>query len=172
MNTQNIFINLSAISTSTTFNQPITVKGHSTVNFVLTGVSESSNNVLFLDINWGDGTDSITLKKNPVYDYRNMSIIDEIVYGKQGGSVCTMQSHVYSNESTTYGLSLTASFTFYYSNSCIATVRQPIKLYWASFYDELKEIVAINTQVLPLSTNNTFVNFEGTQNAQIIPSIL
>ena len=172
MNTQNIFINLSAISTSTTFNQPFIVKGHSTVNFVLTGVSEGGNNVLFLDINWGDGTDSITLKKNPVYDYRNMSIIDEIMYGKQGGSVCTMQSHVYSNESTTYGLGLTASFTFYYSNSCIATVKQPIKLYWASFYDEIKEIVAINTQVLPVSTNNTFVNFEGTQNAQIIPSIL
>jgi len=172
MNTQNISINLSAISTSTTFNQPIIIKGSSTINFVLTGVSESGSNVLFLDINWGDGTDPITIKKIPVYDYRNMSIIDEIIYGKLGGSVCTVQSHDYSTESTTNRVGLTASFTFYYSNSCIATVSQPIELYWSSFYDDIKELVAINTQVLPLTTSNTFVNFEGKQNTQIIPSIL
>jgi hypothetical protein len=172
MNTQNIFINLSAISTFTTFNAPVIVKGHNTVNFVLIGVKEDGNSVLFMDIDWGDGTDLITLKKDPVYDYRNMSIIDEVLYGKQGGSVCTTQSHVYSNESSTYGLNLTASLTFYYSNSCIATVKQPLKLYWASFYDEIKELVAINSQVLPISTNNTFINLESMQNTQIIPSIL
>ena len=172
MNTQNIFINLSAASTSTTFNQPVAIKGHSTVNFVLTGVTEAGNSVLFMDVNWGDGTELVTFKKNPVYDYRNMSIINEVLYGKQGGSVCITQSHVYSNELSTYGVNLTASFTFYYSNSCIATVKQPITLYWASFYDGIKELVAINSQVLPLSTNNTFINLENMQNIQIIPSIL
>ena len=168
----NVFINLSSISTLTYYNTPVIVKGRNTLNFILTGVKEDGNSVLFMDINWGDGTEVVTIKKEPVYDYRNNSIINEVLYGTRGGSVCSNQSHVYSNELSTYGMMLTASFTFYYTNSCIATIRQPLNIYWASFYDDIKELVAINSQVLPLSTNNTFINLESMQNTQVIPSIL
>ena len=168
----NIFINLSSISTLTYYNTPVIVKGRNTLNFILTGVKEDGASILFMDINWGDGTDIVTIKKEPVYDYRNNSIINEVLYGIQGGSIRSNQSHVYSNNLSSYGVALTASFTFFYSNSCIATIRQPICLYWASFYDDIKELVAINSQVLPLSTNNTFINLESMQNTQIIPSIL
>lgn len=168
----NIFINLSSISTSTYYNSPVIVKGRSTLNFILTGVKEDGVPILFIDVNWGDGTDIVTIRKEPVYDYRNSSIINEILYGIQGGSARSNLSHAYSNELSTYGVALTASLTFYYSNSCITTVRQPIGLYWSSFYDDIKELVAINTQVLPISTNNTFMNLESMQGTQIIPSIL
>jgi hypothetical protein len=173
MNTQNIFINLSSISTTTVVNRNVTIKSNTTLNFVLTGVSEGNNvSVLLVDIDWGDNSYILTVKKDPVYDYRNNSIINEVLYGRIGGSVCTSQSHLYSNTTTSYGIGLTAALTFYYSNSCITTIKQPINVYWASFYDDIKELVAINTQVLPLSTNNTFVNLESMQNTQMIPSIL
>jgi hypothetical protein len=51
-------------------------------------------------------------------------------------------------------------------------VYQPIVIYWGSFYDEIKELVAINTQITPTSSNYTYVNLESKHNIQIIPTIL
>lgn len=151
---------------------PVNIKGQSTVNFILTGVDESTSDVIFLDINWGDSTEVISHRRDTVYDYKNQSILNEVLYGKIGGSLCTFYSHPYFNNTKYNIVQYDLSFTFYYDNGIIATINQPLRIHWGSFYDEIKELVAINTQIVPLSTNYTFVNLESKENVQIIPAIL
>jgi hypothetical protein len=165
-------INTQAI-TQTIYMPSAIIKGATSVNFILTGVSEDVNDVLFADIDWGDGSTIETIRKDAVYDYRSKSIVNEVLYGKLGGSVCTFQQHEYNNtQADIYGLALSASFVFYYDNGAITTVYQPLVIYWGSFYDEIKELVAINTQIQPISTNRTFVNLESKQYTQILPCLL
>lgn len=168
----NINYSLSSAATETIFQPTITVKGRSNVDFLLYEVDETVNTVLFLDIDWGDGSKNTNLRRNAFFDYRTQSIYNEVVYGKVGGSVCTSQSHIYNNNTTSYGLLLTATFTFYYDNGAVTTMYQPVNVYWGSFYDDITELVAINTQIQPISTNRTFVNLESKQDIRVIPSLL
>ncbi len=151
---------------------PVNIKGQSTVNFILTGIDETSSNVNFLDINWGDSNDITSLRRDTVYNYRSQSILNEVLYGKIGGSVCTSYSHVFFNNTKYNIVQYNLSFTFYYENGVVATINLPLFIHWGSFYDEIKELVAVDTQILPLSTNYTFVNLESKERTQIIPSIL
>jgi len=173
MNNLNVHINLSSSDTSTTLtNAPVIIKGQSTVSFVLTSVTEDLNSVLFLDVNYGDGTNVVTFHKDAVFNYHTTSIFYEILYGKIGGSLCIVYPHTYSNITSAYSVCLTASFTFFYTSSSVITVHQPLNIYWGSFYDDVIEVVAINSQIQPLSTNNTFVNFESRGSVQVVPSVL
>lgn len=171
-NNTNIYFNLSSATNTTTIGSSVVIKGQNTVNFILSGISERYYNVLFIDINWGDGTPITTIRKKAVYDYKNQSIFYEIINGKPGGTVCTTYSHDYINTSISYGLDVTAKFTLTYDNGSVAYFEQPIRIYHGSFYDDTVELVAINTQIQPLSSNNTFINFESKYNVQTIPSIL
>jgi len=67
---------------------------------------------------------------------------------------------------------LTATFVLTYDSGEITTFYQPFCIYHGSFYDDIKEFVAINSQMLPTLESTTFVNFESKQNIQVIPSLL
>ena len=168
----NIYFNLSAVESRTFYNNPILLKGESTVNYILTGIKEDSYNVLFVDINWGDGSTPLTYTKDAVYNYREQSIFDEILYGKVGGSVCVQYSYPYSNQTNTYSIKLTSNFVLTYNSGEKVYFYQPLQIYHGSFYDDIVDLVAINTQILPVSANTTFVNFESKNNVQVIPSLL
>jgi len=167
-----IFFNLSTVTSASIYNEPVILKGKNTVNFILTGITEPYNTVLFLDIIWGDSNDIVSIKKDAVYDYRNQSIFNEILYGKIGGSVCTSYSHDYINNSVTHSLNVVAKFILTYDSGETVSFYQPFNIYHGSFYDDIKEYVAINSQILPISYNTTFVNFESKNNIQIVPSLL
>ena len=52
-----IFINLSSVTQNiNVLGEEILFKGTPTINFVLTGISETSSSALTLDINWGDSS--------------------------------------------------------------------------------------------------------------------
>ena len=159
--------------TQTLYMQPVNIKGASNVVFDLIGVNEETNSVLFADIDWGDGSTVETIRRAPILNYKTKSIFNEVLYGKLGDSICTFREHIYNNTvNNTYGISLTATFTFFYNNGAITTIYQPLVVYWGSFYDEIKELVAINTQITPMSSSNTFVNLECQSNVSVIPTIL
>jgi len=168
----NVYFNLSSIESKTVYGDPLIVKGESTINYILTGVKENSYNVLFLDIDWGDGTAITTQKRDAVYNYREQSIFDEVLYGKVGGSICVQYSHPYSNQTNSYSLNLTSCFSLIYNSGETVYFYQPLQIYRGSFYDDIVDLVAINTQILPVSSNITFVNFESKNNIQVIPSML
>jgi hypothetical protein len=172
MKSININLSLSAVETVTIIKEPVIIKGESTINFILTGIPEDINKVLFVDIDWGDKSQIESFRRDTVFNYKTKSIFNEVLYGKIGGSVCVLYNHTYFNSTSNYALGLTPKIKLTYDNNSIVTYEQPLHIYWGSFYDEIKELVAINSQILPLSTSPTFVNLESQENICIIPSIL
>lgn len=92
MNT--IYVNLSSIYENQTIKKEINnIKGNSTIQFILTGINEEVNDALSLELNWGDSSNIESYKKDLVFNYKEKSIFDEILYGKLGGSVMTQYKH-------------------------------------------------------------------------------
>lgn len=151
---------------------PLLIKGASTLNVVLTGVSESKFRVDFVEIDWGDGSSVETYKRDLFYNYKNQSIFNEVLYGKVAGSVMLVYSHNYSNDTTAYALKYTGSFTFYYNDGSLIYIEQPIIVYWGSFYDDVDRLSVLDTQIQPIATNDTFLNLESSKDRAIVVGAL
>jgi len=172
MNTINIYYDLNLQNSVQTM-EPLLIKGTTTINTVLTGIKEDTSKVLYIDIDYGDGSAKVKLQRPVHYNYRQNSIFNELRYGKIGGSICLTTSHVYSNtDNINYGKQFITSFLFLYSDGREYRIIQPVTVFWGSFYDDIKELVAINTQIQPTIENNSFVNLESTSASQLFPCIL
>ncbi len=164
MNT--VYVNLSSIySNNTLKNEELYLKGDSTLQFILTGINEEVNDAISLEINWGDSTIE-NYKKDLVYNYREKTIFNELIYGKLGGSVMTNYNHEFSLEPSSNFTSLTAQLLFYYSNGVYADIYFPLTLVSESYYDNIKKFAINNTQMNSLSTSNTIANLQSKFNKQ------
>ena len=168
-----IYYNLtsSAVNTQTIL-PAVTLKGKTSINFILTGINETTNYATYLDINYGDTAKVIKLNKDTVYDYKSNSIFDEILYGKIGGTILNRYEHTYINSSSSINTPLTAQFLITFRNGSQSLFIQPLNVYNSSYYDEIGDLSIVNTQISPTSSSNTFVNFEGKLNRQTYISIL
>ena len=173
MNYGTVYYDLPAFTSNQVITkEPLIYKGGTTVNFVLTGVQEEAYDVLFLQVDWGDGSPKRTFRKDLIYDYREQSIFNEILYGKIRGSVATMYTHEFFNNLSSYNVSLTSQFLFIYSNGVHVNIIQPISIFTGSYYDEIGDLNILNTQIIATSSNNTFFNFEGRNNKQTFVGIM
>jgi hypothetical protein len=150
----------------------VSVKGKTTITFVLTGINESRNYATYLTINYGDSTESINVQKDLVYDYKNKSIFNEVLFDKAGGTIMSTYENIYSNETSNFNSPLTAQFLITFRDGSKTLFIQPLNIYNASYYDEIGELSITNSQISPLSTSNTFINFEGKLNKQTYVGIL
>lgn len=150
----------------------VSVKGKTTIAFVLTGINESRNYATYLTINYGDSTNSFNVQKDLVYDYKNKSIFNEVLFDKAGGTIMSTYENIYSNETSNFNSPLTAQFLITFRDGSKTLFIQPLNIYNASYYDEIGELSITNSQISPLSTSNTFVNFEGKLNKQTYVGIL
>jgi hypothetical protein len=150
----------------------VSVKGKTTITFVLTGIDESRNYANYLTINYGDSTDTINVQKDLVYDYKNKSIFNEVLFDKPGGTIMSTYENIYSNETSNFNSPLTAQFLITFRDGSKTIFIQPLNIYNASYYDEIGELSITNSQISPISTNNTFINLEGKLNKQTYISIL
>jgi len=150
----------------------VSVKGKTSITFILTGINESRNYATYLTINYGDSTESINVQKDLVYDYKNKSIFNEVLSDKPGGTIMSTYENVYSNETSNFNSPLTAQFLITFRDGSKTLFIQPLNIYNASYYDEIGELSITNSQISPLSTSNTFVNLEGKLNKQTYVSIL
>ena len=141
--------------------KPVILKGATTLNISLTGVLENDFKVDQVVIDWGDNTKQEVYKREIFFNYRTQSIFNEILYGKLNGSVLGVYSHDYINEYNTYEANYVISIIIQKNNGKFIYIKQPVRSFWGSFYDSLKRLTILNTQILPLTSNNSFVNFEG-----------
>jgi hypothetical protein len=141
--------------------KPVILKGATTLNISLTGVLENDFRVDQVVIDWGDNTKQEVYKREIFYNYRTQSIFNEVLYGKLNGSVLGVYSHDYVNEYNTYEANYVISIIIQKNNGKFIYIKQPVRSFWGSFYDSLERLSILNTQILPLTSNNTFVNFEG-----------
>lgn len=173
MNKLNIYYSVSSTQDSQLlYYEPVNFKGSSSVTFILTGINEELNNVLFLEIEWGDGTKKEYYQKDLIFDYKEESIFNEILYGKVGGSIATFYTHDFFNNLSSYNVALSAQFLFTLSNGATIHIIQPIGVFKNSFYDEIGDLSLLSTQITPTSSNFTFVNFEGKNNKQTYVGIM
>ena len=174
MKSTTIYYNISNINTSASSitGSDAILKGRTSVNFVLTGISEDITSALYLKIDYGDITPLVYMTKPAVFDYTTSSIFDEILYGKVGGSILTLYIHEYINTTEYDGIRFNARFSISFDNGRAIELVQPLCLYNSSFYDDLQSVTAINTQILPVSSNDTFLNLESQQSNTVYPTIL
>ena len=160
------YISLSSITENETLRyDELVAKGSYTIQFVLTGVDESVVSALNLDINWGDTSEIEYHAKDIVFNYRENSIFQEMLYGKLGGSILTAYSHTYTPSPTSFFTNLTAQMLINFSNGYYVDIYQPIKLVHESYYDNIKQLSILNTQVHHL-TSNTVANLQSKYNKQ------
>jgi len=171
MNT--IFINLGTITANTTNTlDAIDFKGAPSINFVLTGIDESVNKALTMDIQWGDGTDIQFAQKDIVFNYKKKSIFDEVLYGKVGGTILNQCKHTYVPTASSYFTEVGAQFLIYFNNGFYANITQPIKLIRESYYDDIQKLGIMNTQMVGLSTSNTVANLQSKYNNRTYTTFL
>ena len=150
----NIFIQLPALSgtalqSSISATLPeVTFKGAPSIMFVLTGIDESKSKALTLDINWGDNSNIEYYQRDVVYDYREQSILNEVLYGKIGGSVLEEYNHTYIPTLSTQVTSLSVQFLIYFNDGFFANIFQPIRLLKESYYDSIEKLGILNTQMM------------------------
>lgn len=136
------------------------IKGASKVIFDFSNMIGPESRASKITIDWGDGTPTLQKGKGVIFDYRRDSIFDEVLYGAIGGTVLTSYSHEYFNDSQYYGKDFFAKILITWEDGTFTYIVQPITVFWDSFYDDVQELSLLSTQVLPLSTNDTFINFE------------
>lgn len=141
--------------------KPVILKGATTLNISLTGISENDFKVDQVVIDWGDNSKVEVYKREIFFNYRTQSIFNELLYGKLNGSVLNVYGHDYVNEYNSYEVDYTISIIVQKNNGKFVYIKQPVRCFWGSFYDSLERLSLLNTQILPLTSNNSFINFEG-----------
>ena len=156
-----VYFNLFSITENTSIlREEVIMKGSPTIQYVLTGISEEANKALSLELNWGDGSEVEYYSKDIIFNYREESIFNEIIYNKPGGSICYAYNHTYDPPVATTTTSLTSQLIIYFNNGPYAVFYQPIKLVKESYYDGIKEFSIIDTQIQSTSSL-TVANLEG-----------
>jgi hypothetical protein len=136
------------------------IKGASSVSFDFSNMIGPESRASKITIDWGDGSPVLAKGKDVVFDYRRDSIFDEVLYGAIGGTVLTSYSHEYFNDSQYYGKDFFAKILITWEDGTFTYIVQPITVFWDSFYDDVQEFSLLSTQILPVSTNETFISFE------------
>ena len=157
-----ISVNVSSFTSGDTVTlSSIDIKSKTNITYTLNNIAESDSEALFLDIDWGDGSPIERYSRPALVDYRTANIIDEIVYNKPLGSILTSKSHLYYNNTSFFNSSIVMQMLIIYKDNSSLKIEQPINIYQSSYYDEVGDLDILSAQIMPLSTNNTFINLEG-----------
>jgi len=146
------------------------VKGKSEITVDLTQIDESKTYVKNISINWGDGAPEEDYFLNIVKDYYTESIIPEVLYNKDV-SICTAYKHVYYPNSASYFTKYQCVVKMTFMNDYVGSIYIPVIVAQGSYYDDIDDLYILNNQMLPLSSNNTFLNLQTTRDKYVLPVI-
>lgn len=151
-------------------NSDIYLKGETEVTIDLTEIDESVTYVKNITIDWGDGSDETTNSLNLVKDYYTETIIPEVLYNKDV-SVCTQYTHTYLPNAAAYFTKYQCVITMTFLNDFVGRIYIPFYVAQASYYDSVDDLFILNSQILPLSSNNTFLNLQVVGEKYVLPFI-
>jgi len=160
MKTTNIKFKFKKLPNKKVFASKEAIKGASKVTFDFSNMIGPESIASKIAIDWGDGSPKLENGKSVLFDYRTESIFDEVLYGAIGGTVLTAYTHDYYNDSMYYGKDFFAKILITWEDGTYTYIIQPITVFWDSFYDDVQELSLLSTQILPISTNETFLNLE------------
>ena len=172
MKSTTIQYSLSTPTVNTVIQKPsINIKGVTSVRFVLSGFEDIFNPAVKLEVLWGDTTAKTNFFRPLAYNYKTQSILNEVIYGELAGTLFAHYDHVFSNNTTSYNYPLTSQFLITFKNGKTVYIYQPLNIFKGSYYDDIANLDILNTQITPTSSNNTIINFEGS-NDQTYISVL
>jgi len=151
---------------------PICLKGATRLTISLLGIDESSYKVDEIVINWGDASDLEVYKRSIIRNYKTQSIFDEVLFGKLNGSILGEYEHDFYNQFNTYEADYIVTILLQKNNGAYINIRQPVTVFWSSFYDNVGRLSILDSQVQPLSTNTTFLNLESSIDKNVYMSVL
>ena len=121
-------------------------------------------------VDWGDG-ESATFTNRLMKVYREDSIFTEITAGKFSTIFNEDISHKYRIQSGSVYTKLTCQTLIEYSNGIKSLFVLPIKHKTYEFHDAIGELVLINTNLMPLSSNKTKNTYIADKGGFIIENI-
>ena len=150
MNTETIY--LSSVSTSATnITDEVVLYDYTTVDISLSAVTEGYIPT-YLKVDWGDGDSQVY--NNSVYKtYREMSIFNEVLYGKYSSIFAETLQHTYYPSVSARYKSLSAQVLIEYSDGNYSWFVIPIKIVTGDYFETILDVKHIGMNVLPLSSN-------------------
>lgn len=150
MNSYSLSLSSSTIS-SVEIRNEILLDDHTNLIVSLSGLSESIIPV-YVRFDWGDG-DQETITNLVYKNYREDSIIPEILYGKFSYIISNTFSHTYYPSPSARYKSLSAQIYVEYVDGHYCWFVQPIKIVTRDYFEAIYDIKLINTNILPISSN-------------------
>jgi len=173
MNTLSIALSSPTLSANmSTVLSAAPTKGKTLVTLDFIGFDETQYVINDLRIDWGDSTKVSEYKRDPVPNYANISIFNELLYGKIGGSIATQYTHTYNSISSVDIITYLLEIFAYYENGYRHDIVIYLPVYPESYYDTLDELDILSTQITSLSTNYTIINLESRKSGQTLVCIL
>jgi hypothetical protein len=163
---------LTPLSSEVQYNNTMYIKGQTSIVFVFSSFIGNTYPVTNIAISWGDNTPVVYMSREIFYNYRVEPIIDEVLYGRLGGDVLLSSEHTFTNDTQSYGVQYTTEVIVTRVNGTTVTVFTPIVVFWDSYYDTIKDLKVINTQITPAASSLTFANLEIQEDKQVLPAIL
>ena len=156
MNTYTVTITGNTLSLpNTVYYDEVVVKSDTEFTFDLTAIEFSFNNILRLDVDYGDGSDLEKYTFDVGVSHEISPITYEIaLYG--GYSPAKILKHVYTPINDAYFTQLSASLLLQYGNFDYTKIIIPIKIAQPSYYEALGSIDILDTQVIATTANNIF----------------
>ena len=166
------FTSISPLSSEVQYNNPVFVKGQTNIVFTFSSFVASTYPVTNIAISWGDNTPVIYEGREIFYNYRNEPIINEVLFGQLGGDILYSYEHIFTNDTQSYGVQYNTEVVLTRVNGTVVTIFTPIVVFWDSYYDTIKDLKIINTQIQPNSLNLTFANIELKEDKLVLPTVL
>jgi hypothetical protein len=133
----------------------IAVKGDVEFTFDFTGLEIDLNNILRIDIDYGDSSDIERFSYDVGVDHETKPITYEIaLYGAYRPK--SIFKHVYRPLNSTYYSQLSASILLQYGNFDHSKIIIPIKIAQHSYYDALGSINILDTQIISTTASDIF----------------
>lgn len=151
-------LSLSSNATSAVqINSEVIFDDLTTLRINLSGLTESFIPI-YLRLDWGDGV-SETLNNSLYKVYREESILNEIIYGKFSSILNEDYLHTYYPSATARYKSLSAQIYLEYADGQFTWFVQPIKIVTRDYFESIYDIKLINSNMLPISSNNKQQHF-------------
>lgn len=151
MNTYNILLDSTSTAHVETLPE-IILDDRTTVNVILSGVSESSL-PLSLAIDWGDNTTQPIINGSYFTQYRTQPITNEVLYGRLSNILATTYSHTYVPAAAALYKAVTAQIVLKYVNGDTTEFYIPIKVRSAEYYESIYDMSLLSTTIVSLTSN-------------------
>jgi len=154
----------------TIYNDPITYKGSTDVEFDLSKISEKKSSALNITIDWGDSEIREYYSKAVAATASEQSIFREVTEGLLGGSILNKYKHIYAPTETHIN-ELSAQVLINFDDGNYTLIVQPLILVQESYYDNIKEFLISSLSVHDESYGSV-INLQSKYTEQTWPVVI